>query len=79
MRRFSVILVLNIFYIFYNVYKDDIFTGGKNAGGVNHKDILQYNTASQTWEEFGQMKEARSEHAVALLEDVSQFCTTSGY
>ena len=52
----------------YNVYNDDIFKGGKSA----LKDILQYNTASHTWEEVGQMKEARSLHAVAVLEDVSR-------
>ena len=38
------------------------------------KDILQYNTASNTWEEVGQMKEARSGHAVAVLDDVSNLC-----
>ena len=38
------------------------------------KDILQYNTASNTWEEVGQMKEGRVNHAVAVLDDVSHLC-----
>ena len=57
----------------YNVYNDDIFTGGY-TGSSSLKDILQYNTASHTWEEVGQMKEARGWHAVEVLEDVSQLC-----
>jgi len=36
-------------------------------------DILRYNK-NHTWEEVGQMKEARRGHAVAVLEDVSQLC-----
>ena len=38
------------------------------------KDILQYNTASHTWEEVGQMKEARRDHALAVLDDVTKLC-----
>ena len=38
------------------------------------QDILQYNTASHTWEEFGQMKVGRSDHALAVLDDVSKLC-----
>ena len=37
-------------------------------------DILQYNTASHTWEEVGQMKKARRTHAVGVLDDVSHLC-----
>ena len=58
--------------MYYNVYNDDIFTGGK--GSSYPKDILQYNTASHTWEEVGQMKEARGDHAVAVLDDVTKLC-----
>ena len=57
----------------YNVYNDDIFTGGED-GSSYLSDILQYNTTSHTWEEVGQMKEARSRHAVVVLQDVSDLC-----
>ena len=57
-----------------NVYNDDIFTGGLFGGSSYLKDILQFNTASHTWEEVGQMKEGRYEHAVAVLDDVSKLC-----
>ena len=50
-----------------------IFTGGY-SGSSYLKDILQFNTASHTWEEVGQMKEARAWHAVAVLDDVTKLC-----
>ena len=53
----------------YDVYNDDIFTGGSDL-----KEILQYNTTNHTGEEVGQMMEARSEHAVAVLDDVTNLC-----
>ena len=56
----------------YNVYNDDIFAGGRDSGYNYLKDILRYNK-NHTWE-VGQMKEARSFHAVGLLEDVSSLC-----
>ena len=59
--------MLNIVY-----FNDDIFTGG-NENGNFLKDILRYNK-NHTWEEVGQMKEARRYHAVAVLEDVSKLC-----
>ena len=59
----------------YNVYNDDIFTGGEDGyDGPYLSDILQYNTTSHTWEEVGQMKQARDNHAVTVLEDVSDLC-----
>ena len=57
--------------IYVHVFRN-VFTGG--WGGSDLKDILQYNTASHTWEEVGQMKEARYLHAVGVLDDVSQLC-----
>ena len=71
----NILCYINIEHLIvsYNVYNDDIFTGG-NDGSSYLKDILQYNTASHTWEEVGQMKEARHSHAVALMDDVSQLC-----
>ena len=54
-----------------NVYNDHIFTGGYNGNYL--KNILRYNK-NHTWEEVGQMKEARYKHAVVVLEDVSQLC-----
>ena len=52
-----------------------LFTGGEEKyGSSDLKDILQYNTASHTWEEAGQMKEPREGHAVGVLDDVSQLC-----
>ena len=57
-----------------NVYNVDIFTGGYTGSSYYPKDILQYNTASHTWEEVGQMKEARYRHAVAVLDDVTKLC-----
>ena len=50
-----------------------VFTGG-STGSSNLKDILQYNTTSHTWEEVGQMKEGRADHAVSVLDDVSNLC-----
>ena len=50
-----------------------IFTGGDYYYSYLN-DILQYNTASHTWEEVGQMKAGRRSHAVAVLDDVSQLC-----
>jgi len=41
--------------------------------GNSKKDILRYNK-NHTWEEVGQMKKAKSKHAVAVLEDVSNLC-----
>ena len=72
----NILCYINVehFIISYNVYNDDIFTGGTTGTGRKVKDILQYNTASHTWEEVGQMKEARSWHAVGVLDDVSQLC-----
>ena len=51
-----------------------MFTGGMEKGGNPLSDILRYNNKNHTWEEVGQMKEARWGHAVAVLEDVSQLC-----
>ena len=71
----NILCYINIEYLIvsYIVYNDDIFTGGHD-GRYFLKDILQYNTASHTWEEVGQMKEARADHAVGVLDDVSQLC-----
>ena len=55
----------------YNVYNDHIFTGGYDGNDL--KNILRYNK-NHTWENVGQMKEARGYHAVVVLEDVSQLC-----
>ena len=67
----NILCYINIEHIIVscNVYNDDIFTGGSDR-----KDILQYNTASHTWEEVGQMKEARRDHALAVLDDVTKLC-----
>ena len=48
------------------------FSGGH--GGKRLKKILRYNK-NHTWEDVGQMKEARNDHAVGVLEDVSQLCS----
>ena len=50
-----------------------LFKGGED-GSSALKDILQYNPASHTWEEVGQMKEARAWHAVTVLDDVTKLC-----
>ena len=55
------------------VSKRYTFTGGYDYGPYL-KDILQYNTANHTWENVGEMKEARYSHAVGVLGDVSQIC-----
>ena len=69
-KIFSVISVLIIEHLI--VSRRYIFTGGYD--GSDLKDIMQYNTANHTWEEVGQMKEARRDHAVGVLADVSQIC-----
>ena len=48
-----------------------MFAGGYDVS--NLKDILRYNK-NHTWEEVGQMREARYNHALGVLEDVSQLC-----
>ena len=70
MKIFSVISVLIIEHLI--LPRRYIFTGGYD--GSDLKDIMQYNTANHTWEEVGQMKEARRDHAVGVLADVSQIC-----
>ena len=72
----NILCYINIEHIIVscNVYNDDIFTGGYTGTNSYLKDILQYNTASHTWEEVGQMKEARYLHAVGVLDDISQLC-----
>ena len=57
----------------YNVYDDDVFTGG-NSKTSEQKGILQYNTTSHTWEWVGQMEKERAFHAVGVLDDVSKLC-----
>ena len=71
----NILCYINIEHLIvsYNVYNDHIFAGGY-ALGSELRDILQYNTTSHTWEEVGQMKEARYYHGVAVLKDVSQLC-----
>ena len=40
-------------------------------------NILMFNTTSHTWEEVGQMKEARANYALGVLEDISQLCSST--
>ena len=72
----NILCYINIEHIIVscNVYNDDIFTGGHDGSRSDLTDILQYNTTSHTWEEVGQMKQARSSHAVSVLKDVSDLC-----
>ena len=59
----------------YNVYDDDVFTGGNSKTSKHlNKGILQYNTTSHTWERVGQMEKERAFHAVGVLDDVSKLC-----
>ena len=74
----NILCYINIEHLIvsYNVYNDHIFTGGSDKGQYFRnvlKNILRYNK-NHTWEEVGEMKEGRSDHAVAVLEDVSQLC-----
>ena len=63
----------NILFILILNIEHDIFAGGY-LGYPNYlKDILRYNK-NHTWEEVGQMKEARYSHAAAVMEDVSNLC-----
>ena len=57
----------------YNVYFENIFTGGEENDWNSHPDILRYNK-NHIWEEVGNMTEARKSHAVVVMEDVSQLC-----
>ena len=60
--------------MFKCLYNDDIFAGGYDRSDRNSlKKILRYNK-NHTWEEVGDMKEARSNHAIRVLDDVSQLC-----
>jgi len=54
--------------------ENNIFVfGGTDDDWKSLSDILRYNK-NHTWEEVGQMKEARRWHAVAVMEDVSNLC-----
>lgn len=54
--------------------ENNIFVfGGTDDDWKSLSDILRYNK-NHTWEEVGQMKEARYYHAVAVMEDVSNLC-----
>ena len=55
-------------------FNDYIFTGGLAGWPNTLSDILRYNNKNHTWEEVGQMKEARAGYAAAVLEDVSHLC-----
>ena len=72
----NILCYINIEHLIvsYNVYNDDIFAGGVDNDENDLNDILRYNK-NHTWEEVGQLKEARSWHAVAVMEDVSNLCT----
>ena len=50
-----------------------VYTGG-DYEGVYYDDILRYDSAGDVWEDAGKMNFPRSQHAVATLEDISQFC-----
>ena len=69
----NTIFLFGEYFLFYieQLSNDDIFSGGYDD--VILKDILRYNK-NHTWEEVGQMKEARQDHALGVLEDVSQLC-----
>ena len=57
--------------------ENNIFLFGGFKGGWTEryiKDILRYNNKNHTWEEVGQMKQARRWHAVSVLKDVSHVC-----
>ena len=71
----NILCYINIEHIIVscNVYDNDVFKGGW-TGSFHLKDILQFNTASHTWEEVGQMNGARRSHAVMVLPDVSEIC-----
>ena len=68
MQKFPTSTVFKVYFF--------VFVEGKeNDYDDNYlKDILKYDKRCNTWEEVGQMKEARGNHAVAALEDVSQLC-----
>ena len=69
----NILYYINIEHLIVSLHVDngDIFTGG--IDGDYLKDILRYNK-NHTWEDVGQMQEARKCHAVAVFEDVSQLC-----
>ena len=68
MQKFPTSTVFKVYFF--------VFVEGKENGYDDNylKDILKYDKRCNTWEEVGQMKEARGNHAVAVLEDVSQLC-----
>ena len=74
MRTFSVNINIEHLIVSFIMFIMTIYLQGEISPRNYLKDILQYNTASYTWEEVGQMKEARSGHAVAVLDDVSKLC-----
>ena len=62
---------ISLYLIMFIIMRsEDIFTGGQ--GGPT--DILQFNITSYTWEEVGQMKKSRYEHAVSVIADVDLIC-----
>ena len=51
-------------------------TLGGSDGSSRRKEILEYNPGTETWQEIGTMKEARSTHAVTIvsLGDYAAWC-----
>ena len=51
-------------------------TGGtSNPGGSNQDEVYAWDSASETWNEVGNMREPRSKHAVTLIryDDIEQY------
>ena len=55
-------------------YDDDDYDYFDYDEITNFNSILRYDPTKESWEEEGQMMEARSSHAVSVLEDVSLLC-----
>merc|ERR1719427_1080063 len=67
-HKVSVLRGVNIRDSFY-------VTGGSDDSGARN-EILRYNLTSDTWNKVGTMENARSFHAVAVVDDVAAFCGT---
>ena len=57
-----------IFHISSNYF----LSGGYDRSYLN--SILSFNRKEESWQPVGQMTVPRSDHAVELIEDVSQLC-----
>ena len=76
----------NIVYIFgkkcltsFYILSHRFLSGGQSSSLMSSQlnTIYSFNKAEESWEQVGEMMEPRSNHAVELIENASQYCSQS--